>query len=217
MSHIAASSPGTTPDDINDNTMAPAVALPAVRPARKAGLLLRRFRRNKDGATAVEFALVATPFFMLLMAIFELAMLLWTNEIMEEAVFQSSRIILTGEAMTRYPNPATAAADFRNDVCARMRLVSNCTSRLRVDVRTYTSFATAQANKPVTGGVLNTGAFGVQPVQPNQIAVVRAVLSYPIYMSSWNRAFADLSNGERALMATMSFRAEPFCPPATVC
>jgi Flp pilus assembly protein TadG len=179
--------------------------------------LLQRFRRNKDGATAVEFALVATPFFMLLMAIFELAMLLWTNEIMEEAVFQSSRIILTGEAMTRYSNPATAAADFRNDVCARMRLVSSCASRLKVDVRVYTSFATAQANKPVTGGVMDTSSFAFQPVQPNQIAVVRTALSYPIYMSSWNRVFADLSNGDRALMATMAFRAEPFCPPATVC
>jgi Flp pilus assembly protein TadG len=217
VSHIAASSSGANPVDSKDAMTGPVAAVQPAARTRRAGLLLRRFRRNKDGATAVEFALVATPFFMLLMAIFELAMLLWTNEIMEEAVFQSSRIILTGEAMTRYPNPATAAADFRNDVCARMRLVSNCNSRLQVDVRTFTSFANAQANKPVTGGVLNTGTFGVQPVQPNQIAVVRAVLSYPIYMSSWNRAFADLSNGQRALLATMSFRAEPFCPPATVC
>jgi Flp pilus assembly protein TadG len=201
---------------VSHSTQSTETTVLSAQPAEKKPRILavfRRFRHNNDGATAVEFGLVATPFFMLMMAIFELAMLLWTNQVMEEAVFQSSRVILTGEAMTLYPNPATAVAAFKSDVCTRLTLVSNCNTRLSVDVRTYTSFATATANQPVSGGVLDTSGFGYQPILPNQIAVVRAVLSYPIVLSSWNKVFSDLANGERALMATLAFRAEPFCPP----
>jgi Flp pilus assembly protein TadG len=190
---------------VSHSTQSTETTVLSAQPAEKKPRILavfRRFRHNNDGATAVEFGLVATPFFMLMMAIFELAML-----------FQSSRVILTGEAMTLYPNPATAVAAFKSDVCTRLTLVSNCNTRLSVDVRTYTSFATATANQPVSGGVLDTSGFGYQPILPNQIAVVRAVLSYPIVLSSWNKVFSDLANGERALMATLAFRAEPFCPP----
>jgi hypothetical protein len=38
------------------------------------------------------------------------------------------------------------------------------------------------------------------------------VLSYPLTLSSWSSAFANLSNGDRALMASVAFRTEPFPP-----
>jgi pilus assembly protein Flp/PilA len=173
--------------------------------------LLRRFRRDERGATAVEFGFIAVPFFMLMMATTELALMLWTSQQMEEALFQGTRVMLTGESLTKYSGtPAAAGQKFRDDLCAKMTMLVDCTSRLKVDVKTYPSFATATSNMPVSGGVLNTAGFGWQPVTPSSIVVVRAVLSYPMALSSWNKAFADLADGSRALMASVAFRTEPF-------
>jgi Flp pilus assembly protein TadG len=172
----------------------------------------RRFRRDEKGATAVEFGLIAVPFFMLLMSTVEMALMLWTSQQMEEAVFQGSRTMLTGESRTIYNNPGTAQTMFRDTLCANMTLISSCQGRLKVDVQTFASFATATSNSAVTAGALNTAAFGFQPATPSTIVVVRAVLSYPLTMSSWSQAFANLSNGERALMANIAFRTEPFPP-----
>jgi Flp pilus assembly protein TadG len=176
------------------------------------GLAPRRFRRDEKGATAVEFGLISVPFFMLLMSTVEMALMLWTSQQMEEAVFQGSRTMLTGESRSIYNNPATAQTAFRDALCANMTLITSCPARLRVDVQTFASFATATANSAVSSGALNTAAFGFQPATPSTIIVVRAVLSYPLTMSSWSQAFANLSNGDRALMASIAFRTEPFPP-----
>jgi Flp pilus assembly protein TadG len=172
----------------------------------------RRFRRDEKGATAVEFALISVPFFMLLMSTVEMALMLWTSQQMEEAVFQGSRTMLTGESRALYNNPATARQQFRDTLCANMTLIVDCPARLQVDVQTFASFATATSNSAVNAGALNTAAFGFQPVTPSTIVVVRAVLSYPLTMSTWSQAFANLSNGDRALMANIAFRTEPFPP-----
>jgi Flp pilus assembly protein TadG len=187
-------------------------SLLSLRRAMMRKLTPRRFRRDENGATAVEFALISVPFFMLLMTTVEMALVLWTSQQMEEAVFQGSRTMLTGESRTIYNNPGTAAAQFRDAVCVNMTLISNCTSRLTVDVRTFASFGAATSSSPITAGVLNTAGFGFQPVTPSSIVVVRAVLSYPLTMSTWSTTFANLTNGERALMASIAFRTEPFPP-----
>lgn len=177
---------------------------------RRMRRLMRRFRRDDQGATAVEFGLIAVPFFMTLMATFELALIMWTNQQMDEAVFQASRTILTGEARTLYPTPATASAEFRREICRRLVMTANCETRLQVDVQTFAGFAGAAVGSPVAGGAMNTAGWGFRQAGPNQVVIIRAALSYPIALSVWNRAFANLANGERALLASVAFRTEPF-------
>ena len=51
---------------------------------------LRRFRRAEKGATAVEFAMVAAPFFFLLFAMIEIAAVFFTSTVLENAVLESA-------------------------------------------------------------------------------------------------------------------------------
>ena len=67
---------------------------PTDTPARPRGLL-RRFRRDQRGVTAVEFGMVATPFFALLFAIIETALVFWTTQVLETAVTNASRRVYT--------------------------------------------------------------------------------------------------------------------------
>ena len=62
--------------------------------------LLRRFRSNRRGSVAVEFSLIALPFFALLFAIIETALVFFASQVLETAVQDSSRLILTGQAQT---------------------------------------------------------------------------------------------------------------------
>ena len=72
-------------------------------------LLFRRFRRSQDGAAAVEFAFVAVPFFALLFAIFETALMFWTNQVLEESLSQVSRSLVTGQSRSIYTASTGAA------------------------------------------------------------------------------------------------------------
>ena len=59
---------------------------------------LHRFRHERKGSVAVEFALISVPFLALLFAIFETAILFFAQQALETATHDTARMIMTGEA-----------------------------------------------------------------------------------------------------------------------
>src|SRR5882672_2109471 len=90
---------------------------------------LRRFTRQEDGATAVEFAMVAAPFLALVFAIIETAVVFFAGQTLETAVADSSRLIMTGQAQTAGFNQAA----FKDAVCAKIFGLFNCQNGIYVD------------------------------------------------------------------------------------
>lgn len=180
---------------------------------------LKRFGRDERGVTVVEFAALATPFFMLMFAIIETALIFWTNQVLEESLSEASRSILTGRAVTLYNDAATRTGQFRDAVCTRAPTLLDC-NKLTIDVRSYASFEAAKTgtsgSNPISGGALNTSGFGYnsQP-QPGQIVVVRAVLEYRILLNQWNGALVNIGQGRRAILASSAFRTEPYTVQAS--
>jgi len=179
--------------------------------------VLSRFSRSQNGAAAVEFGFVALPFLMLLWAIFETALMFWTNQVLEEALSQASRSILTGQSRSLYTsnNAATNAAAFRDAVCAHASLgLIDCT-KLSVDVRSYADFGAASSgtakNDPLAGGKLDTSSFSYSQPASGQIVVIRAVLDYKLFLTSWaSTSLANIGSGHRGIVASIAFRTEPF-------
>jgi Flp pilus assembly protein TadG len=64
---------------------------------------LRRLARNNDGAAALEFALVLPPLCLILVGMFEMSMLMFTQASMEGALREAARFGMTGSV----PDPAT--------------------------------------------------------------------------------------------------------------
>src|SRR6202042_2973107 len=62
--------------------------------------LLRRFRRNRRGSAALQFALVAPVFFALLFAIIETAIMFFASQVLETITQESARQVLTGQVQT---------------------------------------------------------------------------------------------------------------------
>jgi Flp pilus assembly protein TadG len=167
--------------------------------------LARRFIRHEEGATAIEFGMVALPFLALTFAILETALVFFANQTLEAAVTDSSRLILTGQAQTAgYSQDA-----FKTQVCNRLYGMFDC-SKLAVDVKNYSDFSSINAAPPVTNGNLDPTKTGFVPGGPSCIEAVSVYYAWPIYVTLLGNHLDNFSAGYRLLVATAVFRNEPF-------
>lgn len=172
------------------------------RSARLAG----RFRRDEGGANAVEFGLVALPFFALVMAIIEAAMAFFASQVMETGLRDAARMIRTGQAQTGN----WTAARFKEEVCAHIPALLNCAASLTIDVRSYNSFSSADWSVPTSGGNFNPGGTQFNMGAAGSIVVARAFYAWPSYANILGSSLANQSNGTILLVASSAFRNEPF-------
>lgn len=167
---------------------------------------LRRFRRDRRGATAIEFALVALPFFALMMAILETFLLFFASQTIETATNRGARLIRTGQAQTT----GMTEADFKTEICAAMGGLFNCEDNMHVDVRTYDYFDNVDLTHPIDedGNLIDN--FVYEPGEGGDVVVVRAFYEWPIHTNILGLGLASLANGKHLIAAATAFRNEPF-------
>ena len=76
----------------------------------------RAFLADRNGATAVEFALIGPAFIALLLAIIQTFLVFFAQQLLEQVVNQSSRAILTGQAQAA----SMTQAQFATAVCSNV-------------------------------------------------------------------------------------------------
>lgn len=177
-------------------------------PPKTSGLfrILRRARRDRSGATAVEFALVAAPFFFLLFAMIETAAVFFTSTVLENAVLETAREIRTGQAQAA----GMTRSGFQTEICERIEVVGNC-DRLEFDVRVFNGFDTVDQSSPVQeDGSLDTASFGWDPGGAGDIVLVRVFYRWSLLTPNFGGALSNMSGNQRLLSAATVFRNEPF-------
>ena len=180
-------------------------------PAAKVSVrnVLARFRRNRRGSTAVEFALVAPLFFCMLFAILETAIVFFASQVLENATQETARLILTRQAQDAGMNETA----FKTNLCDRIKVMFNCFGNLAnitVDVQSFAPGATITITEPIVSGSL-TGPFSYSlppSGSPNTI-VVRAFYQWPLYVTQLGYNIGNLTGGKRLLSATAAFHVEP--------
>lgn len=181
------------------------------RSAKRGSILqhLRSFRRAQDGHAAVEFAIVAAPFFFMLFAMMELAIIFTISTTLDDGMRLAARRIRTGEIQTAGGANQTA---FKNEVCANMVwLTTHCQTHLSIDVRTYASFAASTPPNPVqANGTFNNGALTFTPGGPEEIVLVRGFYRWPLFTPFLSQALGKLSNNEAVVTSAATFRNEPY-------
>lgn len=174
--------------------------------AVKRSRLGSRFIKQQDGAAAVEFAMIATPFLALTFAIIESAMVFFAGQSLEAATASAARLILTGQAQTG----GYSASDFKTQVCNRVASLFDCSGGVYVDVKTYTNFSSINSTPPVSDGKLDTSNMDYKPGGPGCIVKVAIYYQWPIYVSLLGNNLATLDGNKRLLVATSVFRTEPY-------
>ena len=164
------------------------------------GHWLRRFRKDKRGATAVEFALVAVPFLGLLGSIVETGLTFIAAQALDRAAYAAGRKVMTGEAKT--------SGDFQTALCANASWLISCSS-IKFDVKSYKTFGTADMSVPMSGGDLNTAGMGYNRGGGGDIVVVRAYYKRAVYADRLGSNLGNIAGGYRILVGTSVFRNEP--------
>ncbi len=190
--------------------------------AKRSLSVLRRVRRNEEGATAIEFAMVIAPFLAFIFQTMEVALVYGGTVSLEHALEQSARKIRVGA-------PMATIAEFKDDVCSHVVLLSDCKSKLIVDVRTLASLGGAGGVDVMSsytdggGNLLDPGTSppqydvgaGGSDVMVNVFYKWDIFAQLPFYFN-WQGTGATVSplanqaDGSRVVSATVIFKNEPF-------
>jgi Flp pilus assembly protein TadG len=167
---------------------------------------LRRFRRNRRGSAAVEFALVAPVFFALLFAIIETAIVFFAGQVLETVTQDSARFIMTGQAQTG----GYSQSQFKTYVCGKISVLFDCVNGVYVDVQNYPAFSGVSISDPIDAGKNFVPPNNYSPGGPGDIVVVRLFYQWPLVVTGLGYNISNLSGSKRLLTATAAFRNEPY-------
>jgi Flp pilus assembly protein TadG len=169
------------------------------------------FGKAEEGAAAVEFALVALPFFVLLGVILETGLMLFAEYALQSSVQNAARLVRTGQAQSG----AMTAAAFKAKICSSVGIVINCSGKVVVYVRSDPDFATLSNNLP---SFLNVGTTATgQPGQnswacggPQQASAIVATYDWKFAFPFMNFLGNVSGNTARRIVGFSLFQNEPF-------
>ncbi len=173
-----------------------------MRTARALGALRRGVRRE-DGATAVEFAIIAMPFLALLVAMTQTALVFFAGQVLQAATSEAGRLVMTGRAQSM------TSAQFQQAVCDDAKGLFTC-AQLQVNVQTFATFATATRANPIQNGKLNTSGFTFSVGKPGQIEVVQVFYPWPLGTDMLGLHLTNVNGDSHLLAAAAVFRNEPY-------
>jgi Flp pilus assembly protein TadG len=174
--------------------------------------LLRRFRRNRRGSAAVEFALVAPVFFALMFAILETGIVFFAGQVLETMVQDSARLVMTGQQQSG----TNTQANFKSAVCSRIPALFSC-GNIYVDVQSYPSFSNVAISSQIDASHNFDPTMKYCPGNSGDIVVVRLFYQWPLFVTGLGYNISNLTGSRRLLAATAAFRNEPFIANASPC
>lgn len=158
------------------------------RARRSARSSLREFLRSRDGTAAIEFALLAIPYFLIVFAIIETFVAFTAEQVVSNAVDTLSRQIRTGQITAAN----TTSQQFRQAFCNQISVLITCSSTevqtpasLYLDVESYSSFASMPTTIPRKSSTdpysdLSTTGFTFTPGGAKSLNMVRAYYRWQI-------------------------------------
>jgi Flp pilus assembly protein TadG len=179
--------------------------MPPAPPTLRA--FVRRLLGATRGATALEFAMIGVPFFVLVCSTFELGMMFMTSTTIEAATEAAARQIRTGQLQA---GPNNSAAGFKTAVCNGMSWIStaDCMANMSIDVQTYASFSAMSVSPPVANGAIDSSQLTFSSGGPCSIELVRVFYPYTLITPVLEPGLPNLGADQRLLTAAMAFRNE---------
>jgi Flp pilus assembly protein TadG len=158
---------------------------------------LARLGAAQEGASAVEFALIAPAFIAVLVAIFQVAVFLFAQQSLQNGAVEAGRQLMTGQAQN------DTQSQFKSRICPAYlpSILFNC-SRLTVVVQSYTSFSAAST--------ACSSQASYNPGTPGEIVVVQLVYPWSVVTGPLGFALSHLPNGAATMCGVTAFRVEPY-------
>ena len=177
--------------------------MPVIKPR-----LIARLVKNRDGAAAVEFALVMVPLIGIILASLQTAIIFTYDQALQSVGEKSARQLMTGAAQ----NASLTQSQFQTAVCGYASPVFNC-SNIMIDVESASSFSainTAALTPTYNGSGTVTNTWSYSPGNAGDIVIMRLMYNWPVIGGPLAPGLANQSNGSRLLVATSVFKNEPY-------
>ncbi|MEQ1955758.1 TadE/TadG family type IV pilus assembly protein [Mesorhizobium sp. CN2-181] len=177
-----------------------------VRDKRIFAGLFRRFLVDARGATAVEFAMLALPFSVMLFVILESCISFAGSQVLANAADDVARQLRTGQIRT------IDETTLKQKVCDQIAIIvaNNCPG-LYVDLRNFTTFASAQTvKKYMLSEDLNKNDFKVELGGPQTINMLRLYYKWPLITDNISELLQNGKEGKTVHFAAVIWKNEPF-------
>lgn len=171
---------------------------------------LRRLARDETGVTAIEFGLLAVPFFAIVGAILQTSVVFLASQVLESAVHDASRAIRTGQAQ----GSGMTLQQFRDDVCSRLYgLFPDCAG-LHVRVNVVTNFQSATVAPPMPQPCFApcdwTASESWSTGAGKSVVLVQVYYRYPVVVQLGPLGMSNMADGRRLIGSATVFQNEPF-------
>lgn len=165
-------------------------------PPSPLGSAITDFGSDADGATAVEFALIAFPLMTLLLLVLEVGLTYWTNVILDNGVQAAARSFYTDTGASS----GSMADMVRTKICESGGGLINC-DRLKIDLSYHADLAAVEVVSPVDAGAWRTGfgtAHGCTP--DSRVVVVQAAIAQKSFHDTVS-SLAVFADGSRLIQS----------------
>jgi Flp pilus assembly protein TadG len=180
---------------------------------KRARSKLKALLRERSGGSALQFAILAPMFFVVVFATMETVASFAAEQVLVNANDKIARKIRMGEITfnTGQPTDVKDETAFRAKFCEELTIMMTCSlqeidipSRLFLDVRSAPSFADLPANTvPRTGdpetGPLDTTKLKFSPGGKSAINIVRAYYRWPVILDFMRPYLANLQAPDGSL------------------
>jgi Flp pilus assembly protein TadG len=179
--------------------------------------LVHRLRREERGTTAVEFALVAGPFVLLLFGLVSVCLYYFADFSMENATWQAARAVRTGQLQQgtgAYAGTVTNTdrqTALKNAFCAKAFLFPDCLTKTVVIVQSNSGFGSiVQPSCTSNGAVISNAAAAFNTGGASSVVLV--TICYPWDFGGKLPMFklGNLTGGALLMQASAAFRTEPY-------
>lgn len=179
--------------------------------------LFSRFLRNRSGATAIEFSVLAIPFAALTFAVLESCISFTGQQMLSNATDEVARQFRTGQLRK---DPTLTADVVRDMICDRIEImVAQGCPGLQIDLRTYSSFADAAATSfkivdkqivLIKNGKMDSDSYKVDPGEAQSINMLRVFYAWPVITDFMRAAMSNLQGGKTLHFAATIWQNEPY-------
>jgi Flp pilus assembly protein TadG len=172
-----------------------------------------RFLGDRRGSTAIEFAMLALPFALLVFAILESCISFAGQEVMANITDDIARQLRTGQLR----QTDIAGNKLRDMICTRLEImVANTCPGLLVDLRAFATFDdAAKAGFKISGAdIVLTGTtdttFQVQTGLAESKNMLRVFYKWPVMTDFMASSMANIEGGKTLHFASVTWQNEPF-------
>lgn len=179
--------------------------MPDNGPVNTFGSSLKQWRFNRDGSTAVEFALIGIPFIFMVIGIIEMALMFTAQSLLEASTGDAAREIRTGAVQQ-----GGGEQLFIDTLCDFAAVLVPC-DEIQYQVTALEDFGEAEGLPDAEfdeDGNLEDQSFDAGGV--SDVVMIRVAYRYPIKTPMMQLMLTNNNDSNRIMLSTVVLQTEPY-------